>query len=142
MRLHNYTSSSVCVSFAKIKSFFFIKRVDTSLYSLKKRRIMLRLTGVFSNMSPVMRKPAFCICENKDADQLHGNGKADQRLCFRYTDSKIPLLSKSEISSLYSYSVVIQPGLCRTWSQTQKTGFLTTRLIYFCAVWPIRVLKK
>ena len=25
---------------------------------------------------------------------------ADQRLCFRYTDSTIPLLSKSEISSL------------------------------------------
>ena len=33
-----------------------------------------------------MRKPAFCICENKDADQLRGNREADQRLCFRYTD--------------------------------------------------------
>ena len=29
-----------------------------------------------------MRKPAFCICENKDADQLCGNHEADQRLCF------------------------------------------------------------
>ena len=47
-----------------------------------------------------MRKPAFCICENKDADQLRGNREADQRLCFRFTDSKIPLLPKSEISSL------------------------------------------
>ena len=28
-----------------------------------------------------MRKPAFCICENKDADQLRGNREADQRLC-------------------------------------------------------------
>ena len=45
-----------------------------------------------------MRKPAFCICENKDADQLRGNREADQRLCFRYTDSTIPLLPKSEIS--------------------------------------------
>ena len=44
-----------------------------------------------------MRKPAFCICENKDADQLRGNREADQRLCFRYTDSTIPFLSKSEI---------------------------------------------
>ena len=26
--------------------------------------------------------------------------EADQRLCFRYTDSTIPLLPKSEISSL------------------------------------------
>ena len=50
-----------------------------------------------------MRKPAFCICENKDADQLRGNREADreadQRLCFRYSDSTIPLLHKSEISS-------------------------------------------
>ena len=71
-----------------------------------------------------MRKPDFCICENKDADQLRGNPEADQRLCFRYMDSAIPLLSKSEISS-----VAVQHGLCRIWSETPKTGFLTTRLI-------------
>ena len=52
------------------------------------------------NMSLVMKKPDFCLCENKDADQLHSNCEADQRLCFRYLDSTIPLLSKSEISSL------------------------------------------
>ena len=34
-----------------------------------------------------MRIPAFCICENKDADQLRGDREADQRLWFRYTDS-------------------------------------------------------
>ena len=50
-------------------------------------------------MSLVMRKPDFCICENKATDQLRGNREADQRLCFRYVDSAIPLLSKSEISS-------------------------------------------
>ena len=42
----------------------------------------------------------FCICENKDADQLRGNREADQRLCFRYTYSTIPLLPKYEILSL------------------------------------------
>ena len=52
-----------------------------------------------SHLSVVMRKPAFCICENKDADQLCGDRTADQRLCFRYIDT-IPLLPKSEISSL------------------------------------------
>ena len=51
------------------------------------------------NMSLVMRKPAFCICENKDPDQLRGDPEADQRLCFRYSDSKILPLPKSEISS-------------------------------------------
>ena len=50
-------------------------------------------------MSRVMRKPTFCICENKDADQLRGNREADQRLCFRYIDSTIPLLSNFEISN-------------------------------------------
>ena len=38
-------------------------------------------------MSRDVRKPDFCICENKDAYQLRGNREADQRLCFRYTDS-------------------------------------------------------
>ena len=86
-----------------------------------------------------MRKPAFCICENKDADQLRGNREIDQRLCFRYTDSTIHLLPKSEISSLLRSSVTGQPGLCGTWLETPKTGFLTTRLIYFHA--QLRVLK-
>ena len=76
-----------------------------------------------------MRKPAFCICQNKDADQLRGNHEADQRLCFRYIDSTMPLLSKSEISCLYLSLVTVQPGLCQTWSEYQKTGFLTMRLI-------------
>ena len=54
----------------------------------------------FIKLSRVMRKPTICICENKDADQLRGNHEADQRLCFRYWDSTIPLLSKYKISSL------------------------------------------
>ena len=79
-------------------------------------------------MSRVMRKPAFCICENKDADQLRGNSEADKRLCFRYTDSIIPLLPKSEISSLKPDLVIAQLGLCWTWSDIPKTGFLDSRL--------------
>ena len=77
-----------------------------------------------------VRKPDFCICENKDADQLCVDREADQHLCFRYTDSTIPLLPKSEISNLWPSSVAVQPGLCRTWSETTKTGFLTSRLNY------------
>ena len=49
-----------------------------------------------ANKSLVMRKPAFCICKNKDADQLRDNCEADQRLCFGYRDSTFPLLPKSE----------------------------------------------
>ena len=36
-----------------------------------------------------MRNRLFCICENKDADQLRGSRELDQRLCFRYTDCAI-----------------------------------------------------
>ena len=87
-------------------------------------------SGLVSYLSLVMRKPAFCLCENKDADQLHGDCEADQRLCFRYIDSTIPLLPKSEISSLWPSSLAVQPGLCRTRSEIPKTGFLTARLIF------------
>ena len=34
-----------------------------------------------------MRKPAFGLCENKVADQVRSNCAADQRLCFRFTDT-------------------------------------------------------
>ena len=67
-----------------------------------------------------MRKPAFCRCENKDADQLRGDCEADQRLCFRYTESTLPHFPKAEISSLKASSVIAQPGLCQTWSETLK----------------------
>ena len=43
-------------------------------------------------MNPARRKPAFCICKNKDTDQLHSNYAADQCLCFGYIDRTIPPL--------------------------------------------------
>ena len=57
------------------------------------------------------RKPKKCLGEIKDADQICDNCEADQRLCFRNTDSTINLLSKSKIPSLYQSSVTVQPGL-------------------------------
>ena len=50
-------------------------------------------------MSRDARKPDNCLCVNKDADQLRGNREADQRLCFRYSDSTVPPLLNSKISS-------------------------------------------
>ena len=87
-----------------------------------------------------MRKPAFCICENKDADQLRGDCEADQHLYFRYTDSTIPLLPKSKISRAQPSSVAAQPGLCPTWSETPKTRFLMMRL-KFVLLEPAEILK-
>ena len=48
--------------------------------------------GSRTQMSCLMGKPTICIGENKEADQLRGNREADQRLCFRYSDSTIPPL--------------------------------------------------
>ena len=53
----------------------------------------LTLSGGMHDMSLVMRKPAYFICENKDADQLRSNCATDQRLCCRYINTTIPLLS-------------------------------------------------
>ena len=66
-------------------------------------------------LSHVMRKPIFCIytlviMRNKSA----------------VSDSLIPQLPKSKI---LSSSAAIQPGLCRTWSEHLKTGFLMKQLI-------------
>ena len=77
-------------------------------------------------MSRVMRKPTFWICENKDTDQLPGNREADQRLCFRYIDSIIPLFSKplAIFCSCIAWFVSDQVG-------HQNVGFLLKRLKYF-----------
>ena len=85
-------------------------------------------------MSRCIRKRTICICENKDADQLCSNCTADyctadQRLCFRYTDSTIPLLLKSEISSFQPSSVTVQADLCQTWLESQIVGFLMQCLL-------------
>ena len=82
-------------------------------------------------MSRIGRKPDFWLCENKGADQLRSNCEADQRLCFRYTDSNIHFLLKSEISNFLPASATVQAGLCRSWSELPKAGFLASRLIYY-----------
>ena len=78
---------------------------------------------IFIHLSRLVGKPIICICENKDADQLRGNREADQRLCFRYSDSTIPLLLKSKISSFWLFSVLVQAGLCQTCSETTLLVF-------------------
>ena len=58
------------------------------------------------------------------------NCTADQRLCFRYTDSTILLLRKSEDSGFQPFSENVQASLCQTGSETLKTGFCKSRRIY------------
>ena len=78
--------------------FLYIPIWDAAFYSITSEVIWC--LPLFLELSHLMRKSTICIGENKDAYQLRGDREADQRLCFRYSESTNPLLLKSEISSL------------------------------------------
>ena len=58
--------------------------------------------------------------KNKGAVRLPCNRAAYQRFYCRHIDRTILLHPLSENSSLRPSSVVVLPGLCRTWSETPK----------------------
>ena len=116
------------VGFSQRSSITFMLTCPYNLQPLQVNPLLYSKTQGLQGLSRDVRKPDFCICENKAADQLCGNRTADQRLCFGYTDSTIPLLPKFQASShlLWLYSpVCVGPG-----RKPPKTGFLTTRLIF------------
>ena len=82
------------------------------------------------HMSRCMGTPSICIDKNKGADQPRSNCEADQRLCFRYTDSTIPLFSKCKTSTPSPYSVTVKPGLCRTCLEPKLLVFSRTCSYY------------
>ena len=67
---------------------------------------------------------------NKGADQPAHPRSLISAFVIRCTDSIIPLVSISKISSLYLASEAEQAGFSLTWSQTPTTGFLVTWLKY------------
>ena len=82
-------------------------------------------------VSCVVRKPVFGICENKGAVQLHSNFTAVQHLCFCYIDSTIsfsfylyPKFQASTHLLWLNSPVCVGPA----WSETPKTGYLITQL--------------
>ena len=89
----------MCFIFRVIIAIFGVSKKLKTFHAKSGLPAVLRKTTLclFCDMSRVVRKTDFCICENKDADQLRGNREANQRLCFHNTDSIVPLLPKSEI---------------------------------------------
>ena len=74
---------------------------DGTVLCLKTRSLGLkRILESIDELMCQQRKPALCICEAKGAAQLSGNCTADQHLCFLFIDGTIPLLPKSDMSSL------------------------------------------
>ena len=86
-------------------------------------------------MNRVMRKPTFCLCENKDADQLSGNREAD------HTAKLISpfVFATWKVQSLYFQNPNFQASCHLLWLHSlvcvdqvgnQNVGFLMTRLKY------------
>ena len=68
-----------------------------------------------TSFEPHHEKTGFFHMRKQDADQLRGDREADQRLCFHYMDSTIPLLPNSKLQAashlLWLYSLVcVGPG--------------------------------
>ena len=70
-----------------------------------------------------MRKPVMTYANNKGADQPVHPRSVISAFVVRCLDSIIPLVSTSEISSLYLASVAEQAGLSLPWSKTPEDRF-------------------
>ena len=63
--------------------------------------------------------------------RLHSTSKLHEKTTFLYMAhlisafvfARLPHLPKFKISSVYPFSVTVQPSLCRTWSETPKDRF-------------------
>ena len=77
------------------------------------KAMILFLQNIQKLHEPSHEKTNNLHSENKGADQLCSNCTADQRLCFHYMNSTIPL--------------------CLTWSELPKTGFVSSWLKYSTA---------
>ena len=80
-----------------------------------------KITSIIRQMSHVMRKAEFFLCENKGADQLCAvTGRSAPLFSLQKYPSTIPLFPKSKISSI----------LYQTRLGTPNSGFLTLQLKY------------
>ena len=86
-------------------------------------QISCKKKEMIDNMSPVMRKHASCICENKDADLLHHKRSADQGPCFHYIYIVQSLYFLNQKFQASRSSVVVQPDLCQTWWRNPEDRF-------------------
>ena len=80
-----------------------------------------------SYMSSIMRKPDFCLCENKGADQL----RSKQLSAFVFATWIVQFLFFLNLEfPVSSHLLIVQLILCLTWSKTQIVGFLMRSLVY------------
>ena len=78
------------------KPIYIVRGIPQHIYTHHHNMSMLCTPHFY--MSRVMRTLDLYSCDNKGADQLCSICIADQRLCFHYSASTIPLLLLSDIS--------------------------------------------
>ena len=115
----------------RVEQFVIVPTCSQPLISVKDVLLWLNLCLVLY-MGRIMTKPVYAKCEQQRRRSACASTQSDQHLCYRWLDSIISLVSISEISSLYIASVAAQAGLCLTWPQSLKTGFLVMGLNYNC----------
>ena len=103
------------------------KKTKIEIFYIKREMVATKSNTY--NLSHVMKKPVYAVCVKKAADQPAHPRSLISAFVVRCLNSMIPLISVSEIASLYLASVAAQASLCLTWSQIPKTDFLVTRLI-------------
>ena len=95
------------------------------------------LRDVTKLLGPGHAKTCFMpYANNKGADQTAQMRSLISAFIVRCLDSIIPLVSLSEISSLYLASLAAQAGLCLTWFKTLKTSFLDVAHLLIVALRP------
>ena len=89
MSVSSCTIKCMCLAAVDKKLFLDLNVGMPCLLNCKNSRITSCL-NIFTHLSRPMGKP-ICLGENKGADQLRSNCEADQRLCFRYSNSTVPM---------------------------------------------------
>ena len=97
-------------------------------------RFMYSITVVYRVIFETCHENRIFAYPKTNAQISFSDCEADQRLCFRYTDSTIPLPLKSDISSFYPSSVADRP-FCVDMIGNPEDRFsrVAARLFPFCS---------
>ena len=99
-----------------------IERACQRIYDMHE---IIKQHAAKDNLSHVMRKPVYAICEQQRRRSACASAHSDQRVCY----SLPPLVSISEMSSLWLATEAEQTSLSLTWSETPMISFLVKWLI-------------
>ena len=128
LRLISVNAITHVVIMQSDKTFLYVSRYIVKMFTYNFLHFC-EMVSMSLYLSHVVRNPTFCICKNKDSDQLRGKREADQRLYFVtwIVQSLYFLDLKFQTSShlKWLYNLVVSDLV-----RVLIVGFLTLRLIY------------